>query len=361
MNWLEGYRSRELCEALMSEIRQLAAQPLRFMEVCGGHTMAIRKFGIPSLLPETISLLSGPGCPVCVTGRAFIDQAIYLSGLEETVVCTFGDLIRVRGTDASLEKARAEGKQIRIVFSSLDAVELAKKNPEKKIVFLGVGFETTAPGTAAAILKANREGVKNFSVLSAHKLMPPAMEGIISEGIPIDGYICPGHVSTITGTKMYHPIVENFGIGCVVSGFEPLDLLQSILMLVKQVVKRKPKVEIQYSRAVKPEGNPEAQKIMREVFEPADEWWRGLGVLSYSGLKPNRKYREFDTREVFELPDFREIEPNGCLCGEILKGLKTPHQCVLFGKACTPSNPVGACMVSSEGACQTWYTYEGKN
>lgn len=361
MNWLEGYRSRELCEALTSEIHHLADQPLRFMEVCGGHTMAIRKFGIPSLLPDNISLLSGPGCPVCVTGRGFIDQAIYLSGLQGTVVCTFGDLIRVRGSRTSLEKARAEGKKVRMVFSSLDAVELAKRNPEKKIVFLGIGFETTAPGTAAAILRASREGLKNFSVLSAHKLMPPAMEGIISAGIPIDGYICPGHVSVITGTRMYNPIVEQFGIGCVISGFEPLDLLQSILMLIRQVVKRKPKVEIQYSRAVKPEGNPEAQKIMREVFEPADEWWRGLGVLKVSGLKPKPAYRAFDTREVFDLPDFKNTEPKGCICGEILKGLKNPQQCKLFANTCTPANPVGACMVSAEGACQTWYTYEEKN
>jgi hydrogenase expression/formation protein HypD len=361
MNWLEGYRSRELCEALINEIHHLADRPLRFMEVCGGHTMAIRKFGIPSLLPETISLLSGPGCPVCVTGRAFIDQAIYLSGQAETVVCTYGDMIRVPGSSASLEQARAEGKQIRIVFSSLDAVELAKSKPEKKIVFLGIGFETTAPGTAAAILKASRQGLKNFSVLSAHKLMPPAMEGIISEGIPIDGYLCPGHVSAITGTNMYNPIVENFGLGCVVSGFEPLDLLQSILMLTRQVKNGKPKVEIQYSRAVKHEGNPEAQKIMNEVFEPADEWWRGLGILKNSGLKPKTPYREFDTREVFELPGFKEKEPKGCICGEILKGIKTPHQCKLFANTCTPANPVGACMVSTEGACQTWYTYEGKN
>jgi hydrogenase expression/formation protein HypD len=331
------------------------------MEVCGGHTRAIRKFGIPSLLPETISLLSGPGCPVCVTGRAFIDQAISLSSQEDTEVCTFGDLIRVNGNHGSLEKARAEGKQIRIVLSSLDAVEHAKRNPEKKIVFLGIGFETTAPGTAAAILKASRDGIGNFSVLSAHKLMPPAMEGIISEGIPIDGYICPGHVSTITGTRMYQPIVENFKIGCVISGFEPLDLMHSILMLIRQVLNDKPKVEIQYARAVKPMGNPEAQRMMYEVFETADEWWRGLGFLKNSGLKPKHKYYEFDARKVFDIPTFKETDPKGCICGEILKGLKTPHQCKLFARTCTPVNPVGACMVSTEGACQTWFNYEGKN
>jgi hydrogenase expression/formation protein HypD len=361
MKWLEGYQSRELCETLTKAIWKLADKPLRFMEVCGGHTTAIRRFGIPSLLPETISLLSGPGCPVCVSGQGFIDQAIYLSEQPHTLVCTFGDLIRVRGSSTSLEKARAEGKKVRMVFSSLEAVELAKRNPEKKIVFLGIGFETTAPGTAAAIIKARQEGLKNFSVLSAHKLMPPAMEGIISEGIPIDGYICPGHVSAITGTKMYNPIVEQFGIGCVVSGFEPLDLLQSILMLTRQALNGTPKVEIQYSRAVQPGGNPQAQKIMYDVFEPADEWWRGLGVLKKSGLKPKPAYREFDTRKVFDLPDFKNKEPKGCICGEILKGLKKPIQCKLFANTCTPDNPVGACMVSSEGACQTWYTYEEKN
>lgn len=361
MDTFEQYHSKVLCEKLAGQIHLLAGKPLRFMEVCGGHTMAIRKYGIPSLLPDSIILLSGPGCPVCVTSRLFIDQAIHLAGQDDMIICTFGDLMRVQGTNSSLEKAKTEGKNIRVVFSGLDALEMARQNREQKIVFLGIGFETTAPATAATILKARRENIRNFFVLSAHKLMPPAMEAIISEGIPINGYICPGHVTTITGIAMYKKIVEDFGIGCVVSGFEPLDLLQTILMLVRQVKANQPKVEIQYSRAVKPEGNPKAMAIMEEVFETVDEWWRGLGILKASGLKPRDSFQDFDASEVFSLPVYEISEPEACICGDILKGLKQPQDCMLYGKNCTPDNPVGACMVSSEGSCQTHYNYAGIN
>ncbi len=357
----EQYHSKTLCKALVDQIHLMADRPLRFMEVCGGHTMAVRKYGIPSLLPDSIMLLSGPGCPVCVTSRLFIDQAIHLAGQDDMIICTFGDLMRVQGTNGSLEKAKTEGKNIRVVFSGLDALEMARQQPEQKIVFLGIGFETTAPTTAATILTARKEKISNFFVLSAHKLMPPAMEAIISEGIPINGYICPGHVTTITGTSMYNKIVEDFGIGCVVSGFEPLDLLQTIWMLVMQAKSNKPKVEIQYSRAVKPQGNPRAMAIMEEVFENVDAWWRGLGVLKTSGLKPRNSFHDFDASEVFSLPVYEISEPEACICGDILKGLKQPQDCMLYGKNCTPDNPVGACMVSSEGSCQTHYNYAGIN
>lgn len=361
MNPFEQYHSKTLCEALVDQIHLMADKPLRFMEVCGGHTMAIRKYGIPSLLPDSIMLLSGPGCPVCVTSSSFIDQAIYLAADDRMTICTFGDLLRVPGTNGSLEKAKTEGGDIRVVLSGLNALEIARKQPEQKIVFLGIGFETTAPTTAATILTARKEKISNFFVLSAHKLMPPAMEAIISEGIPINGYICPGHVTTITGTSMYNKIVEDFGIGCVVSGFEPLDLLQTIYLLVMQIKSNQPKVENQYSRAVKPQGNCRAMAFMEEVFEPVDAWWRGLGVLKSSGLKPGKSFQAFDASEMFNLPVYESSEPETCICGDILKGLKQPQDCRLYGKTCTPNNPVGACMVSSEGSCQTHYNYAGVN
>lgn len=361
MTPLQDYRSKTLCEVLIREIHKLAIGQFRFMEVCGGHTMAIRKFGIPSLLPDNISLLSGPGCPVCVTSSLFIDQAIFLSRIPGMVICTYGDLMRVRGSVYTLEEAKAMGSDIRVVLSSLHALNMAQRNPDHQFVFLGIGFETTAPATAAAMLMAKQKKINNFLVLSAHKLMPPAMNAIISAGTHIDGYICPGHVCTITGTLMYEEIVEQHGVGCVVSGFEPLDLLQTVLMLVRQMVTGKPQIEIQYTRAVKPGGNPKAMATLFEVFEPADDWWRGLGIIKESGLTPRSGFRDLDASRVFCLP-FAEIEePPGCICGHILKGTKNPSDCPHFGKTCTPETPVGACMVSAEGSCQTHYRYGEKD
>lgn len=360
MKHLEAYRSRELCDIVTGHIHRMADRSFCFMEVCGGHTMAIRKFGIPSLLPSSIRLLSGPGCPVCVTSRLYIDQAIHLGRQPDNIICTYGDLLRVPGSDGSLEQARAAGHKIQVVLSSLQALQIAIDHPTKKIIFLGIGFETTAPATAAAIVGARERKIHNFFVLSAHKVMPPAMDAIISAGIPVNGYICPGHVSTITGTSIYYGIVDKHQVGCVISGFEPLDLLQTIYMLVRQVVENAPKVEIQYTRAVRPEGNPKAMELIREVFEPADDWWRGLGVLKNSGLSLCSRYHEFDAKKVFSLPDYEIKEPLSCLCGDVLKGLKQPQECLLFAESCTPANPVGACMVSSEGACQTYYHYERK-
>lgn len=361
MKHLQGFRSEELCDAVVRQINLIADQPFYFMEVCGGHTMAIRKYGIPSLLPPNIRLLSGPGCPVCVTSRLFIDQAIYLALQPNTCLCTYGDLIRVPGSETSLERIRSEGYHIKVVFSSLQALQMAIDNPTMNIIFLAIGFETTAPATAAAIKKASQLHIKNFFVLNAHKLMPPAMEAIIEEGIPINGYICPGHVSAITGTSIYRNLVEKYHAACVVSGFEPLDLLQSLLMLITQITRNAPKVEIQYTRAVKAEGNPKAMALLQEVFEPVDDYWRGLGILKNSGLKPGYAYRHFDASEVFALPENTTAEPKKCLCGNVLKGINKPTDCSLFARTCTPENPVGSCMVSSEGACQTFYHYEPGN
>lgn len=357
MKFINDFRDRELCETVLERIHREAVHQITIMEVCGGHTMALHRFGIAALLPDTITLLSGPGCPVCVTGRGFIDQAIGLSMLDQTVVYSYGDLIRVPGSETTLEKAQADGASVRIVYSPMQCVEMAAQDPETVHIFLGIGFETTAPASAVALQKANELGLKNFFLYSAHKIMPPAMAAIIHEGVKVDAYLCPGHVSTITGTKMYEPLVEQFGVGCVVSGFEPLDLLQSILMLVRQHENRDAAVEIQYTRAVKPEGNIKAQKILNQVFEPCDAWWRGLGVLEKSGLKPLADYIGFDAFVVFGLNADEPADPPGCCCGDVLKGLIKPTECKLFRKTCTPANPIGACMVSAEGACQSYYRY----
>lgn len=358
---LLAYQSKGLCEDLARQIFREANTNVRFMEVCGGHTLSIRKHGIPSLLPPRIKLLSGPGCPVCVTGREFIDQAVFLSKQPDITVCTYGDLLKVPGSFGNLEQTRARGGRVRVVLSSLQALSWAETHPRENTVFLGIGFETTAPGTAAAILTARKRKVKNFFVLSAHKVMAPAMEAIAGQGIPINGYICPGHVCAITGSAPYARIVKKFGIGCVISGFEPLDLMQSIWMLVLQNNKQKPAVEIQYSRVVKPEGNKTAQALMNKVFKLVDTRWRGLGIVEQSGLMPRQTFSRYDASIAFSLPGQHAIEPEGCICGDILKGIKEPSDCRLFGTACNPDHPVGACMVSGEGACQTHYHYAGTN
>jgi hydrogenase expression/formation protein HypD len=328
------------------------------MEVCGGHTMSIHKFGIPSLLPDNIKLLSGPGCPVCVTSRYFIDDAVECSKTENTIITTLGDLVRVPGSETSLYKEKSRGRDIRIVYSILDAIKIARDNKNKNIVFPGIGFETTAPLSAAALVQAKESDLDNFYILSAHKIMPPVMKALIDEGVKINGYICPGHVSVITGTSIYESIVRDYKLGCVVSGFEPLDILQSIYMLVKQIENGQPVLENQYSRAVKPEGNIIAQDLMYRVFETTDDWWRGIGIIPDSGLSLKIEFESFDARQIFKpLQRTHSNRDKGCICGEILKGLKTPADCPLFSKACTPVDPVGACMVSGEGSCATWFRY----
>ena len=357
MKYIDEYRNKAIVLALASEIKKTSTKPVRLMEVCGGHTMSIQKFGIPYLLPETVELISGPGCPVCVTSRGFIDKAVAYSRREDVIITTYGDLIRVPGSTSSLDLEKAKGADVRMVYSILDALTIAKKNRSKKIVFLGIGFETTAPSSAAGLVKAQMAGIRNFFLFSAHKVMPPAMETLIDEGVEIDGYVGPGHVSTITGEGIYLDIPKKYGLGVVISGFEPVDLMQSILMLVKQFENNDPKVEIQYTRAVKPEGNVKALQMLDEVFEYGDDWWRGLGVLKNSGLKIREKYAMHDAEKMIEVEVEPTKEPKGCICGEILRGVKKPKDCKLFAKVCTPSNPVGACMVSNEGSCAAHYLY----
>ena len=357
MKYIDEYRDKALVLKLVDKIKKTSKTKVSFMEVCGGHTMAIQKFGIPSLLPPTIELLSGPGCPVCVSSREFIDKAIAYSRLENVIIATYGDLIRVPGSTSSLDKEKASGARVKIVYSVLDALKVAKENPSKKIIFLGIGFETTSPGSALGIVKAFEEKISNFFLFSSHKVMPPAMEALIDEGVKIDGYIAPGHVSVITGTSIYKDIPEKHRLGCVIAGFEPVDLLQSIYMLVQQLENNQPKVEIQYKRAVKPEGNIIAQNYLNEVFVPGPDWWRGLGILQNSGLKIREKYKMHDAEANINVEVEPTREDKGCICGEILKGLKKPKDCKLFGKACTPEDPVGACMVSHEGSCAAYYRY----
>ncbi|OQX81463.1 MAG: hydrogenase formation protein HypD [Bacteroidetes bacterium 4484_276] len=357
MKYIDEYRNKGLVIKIADRIKKISTRKVNLMEVCGGHTMSIQKFGIPYLLPATVNLLSGPGCPVCVSSRKFIDHAVALSRLPNVVIATFGDLIRVPGSTSTLDKEKAAGADIRIVYSIMEAINFAIKLPEKKIIFLGIGFETTAPTSAAGIAYADKENIGNFFFLSSHKIMPPAMSALIDEGVKIDGYIGPGHVSTITGSGMYEDIAGKFNLGVVISGFEPVDLLQSIYMLVDQIENNRQEVAIQYKRFVKPEGNTKAKQLLEDVFELKDDWWRGLGILPKSGLQLREKYARFDATKNFEVEIEKTIEPKGCICGEILKGLKTPKDCKLFAKACSPQNPIGACMVSSEGSCHAFYKY----
>ncbi|MBE0667952.1 MAG: hydrogenase formation protein HypD, partial [Bacteroidales bacterium] len=324
---------------------------------CGGHTMAIHRFGLHSLLPDNIRLVSGPGCPVCVSSRQFIDKAIAYSRIPGVIITTYGDLIRVPGSSTSLEKERAAGSDIRIVYSVLESLETARQNPERKVIFPGIGFETTAPSTAAAVIRAKQENISNFFVLSAHKVMPPVMKALVEEGVKIDGFIAPGHVSVVTGIDIYDELASRYGLGVVVSGFEPADIMQSVLMLAIQSESAEPKVEVQYQRAVKKEGNRLAQKILKDVFVYRDDRWRGIGLIADSGLRLRDDLSAFDAEIQFDVEVPESPEPAGCICGQVLRGLKTPADCSLFTVRCTPDDPVGACMVSSEGTCATYYRY----
>jgi hydrogenase expression/formation protein HypD len=357
MKYIDEYRNKEMIIGLSEALKKISKKEISLMEVCGGHTMAIHRFGLHSLLPPNIRLLSGPGCPVCVSSQHFIDTAIAYSKIPEAIITTYGDLIRVPGSITSLEKEKANGNDIRIIYSVLDALEIAKANPERPVIFLGIGFETTAPATAAAIVQAKEENIHNFFVLSAHKVMPPVMKALVAEGVKIDGFIAPGHVSAITGVGIYSDLVSEYGLGVVVSGFEPVDMMQAILMLTQQIESVSPEVEIQYKRIVHTEGNKIAQELLERVFKLKDDNWRGLGIIPVSGLKIRDEFSSFDAEKQFTVKVSQAVEPMGCICGSILRGLKTPNDCALFAKKCTPSDPVGACMVSSEGTCATYYKY----
>ena len=355
---LSEYRNKEVCQVLVRRIQSAVRKPIRLMEVCGTHTMSISRNGIGGMMPETVALISGPGCPVCVTSQGEIDRFIHLAKQKEVIIATFGDLMRVPASESSLIQERASGADIRIVYSALDALEMARSHPNREIVILGVGFETTAPTIAAVVLEAAKQGVRNFSVISAHKLIPPALKVLMeNNAVRIDGFICPGHVSVITGAKAYVPLAETYRIPCVVAGFEPADILQAIYMLAKQIESQTATVEVAYHRGVSFEGNANARQMMHRVFEPCDAQWRGLGGIAESGLKFRPEYDRFDAEKKFCLPVVPASEPRGCSCGDILMGIKSPAQCALYARTCTPTHPVGPCMVSTEGTCAAYYKY----
>ena len=355
---LGEYRDPDISRAIIDNIKKISCKKVRLMEVCGTHTMSIFRSGIRALLPDTISLLSGPGCPVCVTAQNEIDAFIELAGMDNVIVATFGDLIRVPGTKSSLQKERAEGRDIRIVYSTFDAIDIARKNPDKKIVFTGIGFETTAPTIAASILSAKQMNLNNYFVLSAHKLVPPALAALMkNKDVRINGFILPGHVSVIIGSNAYLSFFERHKIPCAITGFETADILQAILLLVKQIENDNPRLENAYRRAVTFDGNEKAKKIMRDVFETVDAAWRGIGIIHRSGLKIREEFSSFDAEKMFEFDVPDAVISKGCSCGEILQGIKTPPECALYKKSCTPINPVGPCMVSSEGTCAAYYRY----
>jgi len=350
---------------LLGKIKNLAQscdqERVRFMEVCGTHTVAIFRYGIRELVPRNIRLLSGPGCPVCVTPNSAIDQFIRLSRMQDVIATVFGDMMRVPGSDSTLEVEKATGADVRVVYSSLDALNMARANPDRQVVFFAVGFETTAPTIAATLFAALREGIENFFILPANKLIPPAIRAVLdTEDLALNGLICPGHVSTIIGSRVYEFIPSQYGIGAVVTGFQSSDILYAIYLLLRQIVEGKPHVETQYSRLVSDDGNPDALKIMYRVFEPCDSSWRGLGLIPKSGLKLRGEFSRFDFSNRFDVSTAESSEPEGCLCGEVLRGKKEPHDCALFGSACTPEAPVGACMVTTEGTCQAYYRYREK-
>jgi hydrogenase expression/formation protein HypD len=358
VKYISEFRDSALAQGLISDIRGKSKQKVRLMEFCGGHTVAIFKYGIRQALPPNIELVSGPGCPVCVTATSDIDKAIALAMIPGVIITSFGDMLRVPGSRDSLQQARAAGADVRIVYSTLDALKIAQENPAKTVVFIGVGFETTAPTIAASVLQAKEQKIKNYRVLSLHKLCPPVIKAILDAGeVKLNGLICPGHVSAVTGSNAWEFVARDYGIPCVVAGFEPTDILQCVDMLVTQVENRQSKVEIAYKRGVTPEGNLQAQKIMQQVFEPCPANWRGMGAVPASGLKLRQKFADFDAEVAFDIKPEPAIEPKGCICGEILRGVKTPADCRLFRKICTPENPVGPCMVSSEGSCSAYYLY----
>jgi len=358
---LEEFRNRDLVKGLAEQIGRLVAgrdEPMTFMEVCGTHTMSIYQYGIRSLLPPQVRLISGPGCPVCVTPVGYVDKAVALSRLPDTIITTFGDMVRVPGSTSSLMQERAKGADVRVVYSPLDALSLAERNPDKRVVFLGVGFETTTPTIAGTIITAQSRAVGNFFVLANHKTIPVPMQVLSSDPeLGIDGYICPAHVSAIIGADAYRFLAEEHGVPCVVTGFEPADILHGVSMLVRQIVEGRSEVEIQYSRFVTPEGNSKARELVSRVFTPCAADWRGVGVIPDSGLEISEAFAAFDAEKALPLEVEEPREPEGCLCGEVLKGKIAPMECPLFGTACTPEDPVGACMVSSEGSCAAAYKY----
>ncbi|HUT75691.1 MAG TPA: hydrogenase formation protein HypD [Armatimonadota bacterium] len=366
MRHVDEFRDPRAVTALAAAINRIPAPRARLMEVCGTHTMAIARYGLRELVAARAELVAGPGCPVCVTAQGDLDWFLEAARLPGVVAATFGDMMRVPGSRSTLERERAQGADVRVVYSPADAVELARRNPERQVIFFGVGFETTAPAVAMSVLEARAKELTNYRVYCAHKLIPPALRALVEApdaaaapgaGAAVNGFICPGHVSVIIGSRPYEFVAREHGVPCVIAGFEPVDVLAAVRMLLVQIAEGRAAVEIEYGRVVAPAGNPRARAVVEEVFAVADARWRGLGEVPRSGLAFSAAYAEFDARQRFQVTPAPAVEPAGCRCGEVLRGVILPAECALFGGQCTPRSPVGACMVSSEGACAAHYRY----
>lgn len=360
MKYLSEYRDPEVAAKYLAEIKKTVTRPWTIMEVCGGQTHSLVRNGILNMLPKEINMVHGPGCPVCVTPLSLIDKAIYLAEEAGVILCSFGDMLRVPGSGKSLLEAKAGGADIRVLYSPLEAVKIAEQNPDKEVVFFAVGFETTAPANALSVLHAERMGVQNYSILASHVLVPPAIKAVMDDPESrIQAFLAAGHVCTIMGTEEYHPLVERYNIPMVVTGFEPIDLLQGILMTVKQLEAGEAKLENQYTRMVRPEGNYNAMKAIEQVFEITDRTWRGMSEIPESGYRVKEAYAAYDANLKFSVNIEEAPENSSCISGAIMKGLAKPNDCPNFGTKCKPENPLGAPMVSSEGACAAYYHFSG--
>ncbi|NLT65424.1 MAG: hydrogenase formation protein HypD [Acidobacteria bacterium] len=362
MKFIDEYRDERTAQLYSRALSRIVTRPWTIMEVCGGQTHSIVKFGIDELLPSAVTLVHGPGCPVCVTPLELIEKAIELASMQNVIFCSFGDMLRVPGESKDLLSVKAAGGDVRILYSPLDALKIATENPEREVVFFAVGFETTAPANAMAVYQAKRQGIRNFSILVSHVLVPPAMEAILSfPDTKVQGFLAAGHVCAVMGYVEYEPIADKYKVPIVVTGFEPLDILQGIYMCVRQLEEGRAKVENQYSRSVRKEGNLPARKIISEIFRVVPRKWRGVGEIPQSGLGLQEAYAEFDAELRFGVAGRTIDEPAECISGLILQGLKKPHECSAFGTRCTPEHPLGATMVSSEGACAAYYHYRRRN
>jgi len=358
MKYLEEYRDAELAKRYVEEIQNTVSRPWTIMEVCGGQTHSLVKNGILDLLPNEINMVHGPGCPVCVTPINLIDKAIYLAEEREVILCSFGDMLRVPGSKKSLLESKADGADVRILYSPLEAVSIAKDNPDREVVFFAVGFETTAPANALSVVQASRYKLNNYSILASHVLVPPAIEALMSDSeCVVQGFLAAGHVCTIMGMEEYQPLVDKYKVPIVITGFEPIDLLQGILMTLRQLELGEAKLENQYSRMVKPKGNVKAMNAIYEVFDTTDRMWRGMHIIPHSGYEVNSKYALFDARKKYDVNIPEVAENKECIAGDIMKGIKKPFECKNFGTQCKPENPLGAPMVSSEGACAAYYHF----
>ena len=358
MKYIDEYRDNETAQKYSRAIHDITTKPWTIMEICGGQTHSIVKYGIDELLPENITLVHGPGCPVCVTPVELINKAIDIASRKNVIFCSFGDMLRVPGNEKDLLAVKADGGDVRIVYSPLDALKLAAQNPQKEVVFFAVGFETTAPANAMAVFQAKKQNINNFSILVSHVLVPPAMEAILgSKNNRVRGFLAAGHVCTVMGFHEYFPIAKKYKVPIVVTGFEPVDILQGIYMCVKQLEEGRTEVENQYTRSVKKEGNEQAQKIITEVFKIVNRKWRGVGEIEQSGLGLRKDYIKYDAEKKFDVTEIKAEESKECIAGLILQGLKKPNECTAFGTKCTPEFPLGAPMVSSEGACAAYFRY----